>query len=119
MMENYQNVLNKKVSRSDSYFKRLLCRVFPESPVVETSPSNAQGVGWIPDQKAKILHVSWPKNPNIRYKQYCKKFNKDFKNGPNQKKKKNLQKKRLLHLENVLGGTLEAEKPLRKDSIWD
>ena len=93
MMENYQNVLNKKVSRSDSYFKRLLWQDFPGSPVVETSPSNAQGVGWIPDQKAKILHVSWPKNPNIRYKQYCKKFNKDFKNGPHQKKKKSLEKK--------------------------
>ena len=115
-MENYQNVLSKMVSRSDLYFKRLLCGDFPGSLVVETSPSNVEGMGWIPGQEAKLLHVSWPKNPNIKHKQYCKKFNKDFKNGPHEK---NLQKKRLLHLDNVLGGTLEAEKPLRKDGIWD
>ena len=87
MMENYQNVLSKKVSRSDLYFKRLLSGDFPGSPVVETSPSIAENVGWIPGQEAKILHISSPKNPNIKHKQYCKKFNKDFKNGPHLKKK--------------------------------
>ena len=41
--------------------------------------------------------ASWPKNQNIKQKQYCKKFNKDFKNGPHQKKKKkkSLKKKRV------------------------
>ena len=34
------------------------------------------------------------KNHNIKQKQYSKKFNKDFKNGPHPKKKKNLKKKK-------------------------
>ena len=56
---------------------------FPGSPVVRTSPSNAGGAGSNPGQEAKIPHVSWPKkkkkNPkNIKQKQYCNKFNKDF-----------------------------------------
>ena len=35
------------------------------------------------------------KNQNIKQKQYCNKVNQDFKkNGPHQKKKKNLKKKR-------------------------
>ena len=55
--------------------------------MVETSPSNARGVGLIPGRGAKIPHVSGPKNQNIKQKQYCNKFNKDFKNGPHQKKK--------------------------------
>ena len=37
--------------------------------------------------------ASQPKNQNIKQKQYCKKFNKDFKNGPHQKKKKKERKK--------------------------
>ena len=55
---------------------------FPGGPVVETSPSDVGGVGSIPGQGAKIPHASWPKNQNIKQKQYCNKFNKDFKNGP-------------------------------------
>ena len=31
------------------------------------------------------LHVSQPKHQNRKHKQYCNKFNKDFKNGPHQK----------------------------------
>ena len=34
---------------------------------------------------AKIPHVSWPENQNIKQKQYCNKFIKDFKNGSHQK----------------------------------
>ena len=54
---------------------------------VKTSPSNAVGAGWIPGWGAKIPHASWPKkkkNQSIKQKQYCNKFNKDFKNGPHQ-----------------------------------
>ena len=61
-------------------------RDFPGSPVVRTLPSNAGGAGSIPGQGAKIPHASWPKNQNIKQKQYCNKFNKDFKNSPHQKK---------------------------------
>ena len=55
--------------------------------MVRTSPSNAGGAGSIPGQGAKIPHALRPKNQNIEEKQCCNKFNKDFKNGPHQKKK--------------------------------
>ena len=58
---------------------------FPGGPVVKTSPSKAGGVGSIPGQGFKIPHASWPENQNIKQKQYCNKFNKDFKNGSYQK----------------------------------
>ena len=41
----------------------------------------------IPGQGAKSLGASWPKNQNIKQKQYCNKFNKNVKNGPNFLKK--------------------------------
>ena len=56
--------------------------------MVKTSHSNAGGEGLILGRGAKIPHASWPKNQNIKQKQYCNKFNKDFKNGPHQKKQK-------------------------------
>ena len=36
-------------------------------------------VGSIPGHGAMISHASWPKNQNITQKQYCGKFNKNFK----------------------------------------
>ena len=60
-------------------------RDFPGSPVVKTSPSNAGGAGLLPGWGAKIPHALGAKNQNIKQKQYCNKFNKDFKNGPHQK----------------------------------
>ena len=47
--------------------------------MVKTSPSNAGCVGLIPTWGAKIPHASGPKNQNIKQKQYCNIFNKDFK----------------------------------------
>ena len=66
-------------------------------------PSNAAGAGVIPGQGAKILHVSRPKDQNIKQKLCCGKFNKDFADGPHWKKK-SLKKnqKALSHLP-VLG----------------
>ena len=52
---------------------------FPGAPVVRTSSSKAGDMGSIPGEGAKIPHASWPKNWNIKQKQYCRKFNKDFK----------------------------------------
>ena len=52
--------------------------------MVKTLPSNAGGVGSIPGRGAQTPHASRPKNQNIKQKQYCNKFNKDFKNGPHQ-----------------------------------
>ena len=62
-------------------------RDFPGGPVVKTLPSNAGGAGLIPGWGAKIPHTSRPKNQNIKQKQYCNKFNKDFKIDPHQKRK--------------------------------
>ena len=36
---------------------------------------------------AKMPHASWAKNQNLKQKQYCNKFSKDFKNGSHKKKK--------------------------------
>ena len=33
----------------------------------------------IPGCGTKIPYASWPKNQNTKYKQYCNKFNKDYK----------------------------------------
>ena len=64
--------------------------------MVKTSPSNEGGECLTPGQVAKIPYSLWPKSQNIKQKQYCNKFNKDFKNSPHQKKKKKLKKKKRL-----------------------
>ena len=67
---------------------------FPGGSVVRTLPSNAGVAGLIPGWGAKIPRALWPKNQTIKEKQYCNKFNKDFKNSPHQKKKILKKKKR-------------------------
>ena len=52
---------------------------FPGGPGVKTSPSNTGHAGSIPGWGAKISHASESKNQNIKQKQYCNKFNEDFK----------------------------------------
>ena len=52
---------------------------FSGSPAVKTLPFHAAGAGSIPGQGAKIPHTTWPINKNIKQKEYCNKFNKDFK----------------------------------------
>ena len=61
-------------------------RDFPGGPVVKTLPSSAGGVGLIPDWGTKIPHALRPRNQNIKQKQYCNKFNKDFKKIKKKKK---------------------------------
>ena len=61
-------------------------------PVVKTSSSNAVSVGSVPGWGAKIPHAFQPKNQNTEQKQYCYKFNKDFKNGPIKKRRKEYEK---------------------------
>ena len=68
--------------------------------MVKTLPSNAGKVSSICGQGGKISHASWPKNQNIKQKQYCSKFNKDFQNGP--LKKRNLKIRKLLNCAAVL-----------------
>ena len=62
--------------------------------MVKTSPSNAGGVGLIPGQGAKIPHALWPKNQNIKQKQYCNKCNKDFKTKKERKRTKTRVRKK-------------------------
>ena len=74
--------------------------------MVKTLPSSAGVVGSISGQGAKIPHASQPKNQkNIKQKQYYNKFNKDFKNSPQQK---NLKKKKLWGFP---GGTVVENLP--------
>ena len=40
-------------------------RDFPAGPVVNTSPSNAEGAGSIPGLRAKIPYALWPRNQDI------------------------------------------------------
>ena len=61
-------------------------RDFPGSPVVKILPFNMGGASSTLGWGVKISHVLWPKNIYIKQKQYCNKFNKDFKNGLHQKK---------------------------------
>ena len=55
--------------------------------MVKTLPFNSGSVSSILGQGAKIPHGSWPKNQNIKQKQYCNKLNKDFKKWSTLKKK--------------------------------
>ena len=43
-------------------------------------PSSVGGTSLIPGQGAKIPHASWSTNQSMKQKEYCNKFNKDFKN---------------------------------------
>ena len=60
---------------------------FPGGPVVKTSPSNAKRV-WVRSLVGELRsHMPHgQKNQNIKQKQYCNKFNKDFKNCLHKKK---------------------------------
>ena len=59
---------------------------FPGSPVVKTSPSKAGSAGSTPGWESNIPCASLQKKQNKKQKQYCNKFNKNFKNGPQQQK---------------------------------
>ena len=55
--------------------------------MVKTSPSTAGVVALIPCQGTLNPHASRPVNQNIKQTKYCNEFNKNFKNGSQQKKK--------------------------------
>ena len=50
--------------------------------MVGTLPSDSRSAGLISGKGAGIPHVSCPKGQEVGQKQYCNKFNKDFRNGP-------------------------------------
>ena len=60
--------------------------------MVKTLPYNSGDAGLIPGEGAKIPHASGSKHQNIKKKkkQYCNKFNKDFKMVHIKKKKKKI-----------------------------
>ena len=61
----------------------------PWQPVVKTSPSNVGGVVRSLVSELRFhMHCSKKKKTKkkVKQKQYCNKFNKDFKNGPHQKR---------------------------------
>ena len=80
------------VTKKEKRKKNKTIWVFPGGPVGKTSPCNA-GVSSSPGQGTKIPHALQPENQN-RKRQYCNKFNKDFKRGPHKKKKKKTWQKR-------------------------
>ena len=51
---------------------------FHGSPVVQTPLFNAGGMGSIPDQRARVTCFRAKKKQNMKQKQHCNKFNKDF-----------------------------------------
>ena len=67
--------------------KNLINGNLPGGPVVKMSPFNAGGEGSTPGQGVKIPRALWAKHQNKKQKQYCHKFDKDFKNGQHKKKK--------------------------------
>ena len=69
-------------------------RDFPGGPVVKTSPPNAGVLGSVPGRGAKIPDALWPKNQNIKQKEYCKKFTKTLKMV--HVKKKSLKKRSII-----------------------
>lgn len=50
---------------------------FPDGPVVNLSMQGAQVQSLVGEPR--FPHTSWPKNQNIKRKQYCHEFNKDLK----------------------------------------
>ena len=56
--------------------------------MVKTSPSTAGLVGSIPGQRAKTIHAWRSKKQNVKQKQYCNEFGKNFNNGPHKKNNK-------------------------------
>jgi len=59
-------------------FKMGTTEDLPRGPVFKAWPSNAEGAGSISAWETKVPHASRPKNQNIKQKQSCNKFSKDF-----------------------------------------
>ena len=57
---------------------------FPGCLVGKALLSSAEGVGLIPGQRMRPHMPLSQRTKNVKQKQCCKRFNKDFKNGPPQ-----------------------------------
>lgn len=61
-------------------------RAFSGRPMVRILPSSARGMDLTPFWGTKDSHALWPKTPKCETEKYCNKLNKEFKNGPYQRK---------------------------------
>ena len=61
-------------------------RDFSGRPMFRILPSSTRGVDLTSFQGTKVSHALWPKNPKHETEKYCNKRNKEFKNGPYQRK---------------------------------
>ena len=78
--------------------------------MVKTLPPNTGGTSSIPDWGTKISDALWSKKQNIKQKQYCNEFNKDFLNGPHKKSKK----KKKTKTKDIKGGVKFPHMQYRK-----
>ena len=81
--------MNLEFCTKRNYNLRRKVRDFPGGPVVKTLPS-MQGVQIQSLVGELRSYMPWGQKTKTKQKQYCNKFNKDFKNGLHQKK--NLKK---------------------------
>ena len=93
-----------------TYRDNIIKESFPEGPMVKTSLFNAGVVDSLPGGGAMIPHVLWPKKQNVKQKQHCNKFNKDFNNGLHQK---NLKKKKATLISHMMSRlTCQPRQPV-------
>ena len=79
-------------------------------------PSNARSADLIPGWGGKVPYALWPKNQNIKQKQYCNKFNKDFNNETKLKRQKEIDSGRVLEVvATELANGLAVEGEGRRD----
>ena len=74
-----------QINTAIQLYKKNIGWDFAGGPTVKTLPSNAGGGGSIPGPEAKIPLPLSQKNQSKKQKQWCNKFNKDFKNDLHQK----------------------------------
>ena len=75
-------ILAKQISTCTILLQSLLIKLHASQDLGSILPKDA---GSIPALRAKIPYDWGPKNQNKKEQQYCKKFNKDFKNSPHKK----------------------------------
>ena len=64
----------------EDWLRKLIGRDFPGGSEIKTLPSNAEGAGLIAiGIRSHMPHSQKKKSVNTKQRQYCNKFNKDFK----------------------------------------
>ena len=91
-----QNILKPSLFIQGKHHTKAQSEGFPHSPLVKNLLSNAEAVGLIPGQGAKIPHALWTKNikEKKKKKQYCNKFKRIFKWFTSNKRLKHTHRKK-------------------------